>query len=324
MLDDGTTLDPVEEVARQAERVLGEDLAAYRSSAQDADGPVPRGTDLSFVPEAPGIEFNPPSRTFAWMEPVHREEFRMRAGAALAGTTVRGRLSVYCGGVLIAGAARSPRRRRRRGRPHRTVERPQVSGACSPPTRTGTRRWCAGVEAVFDFPRHPHLPARQAGVAGRGGLGRPPEGDDPTRRWHAALMWWRYALSLGRPKFVRPVYWEEPFPEDRRRAFPEDLRRLHFQRASPGRTGLRPPCRTPARRPAADPGHGRVRRSSGASLAAVAAVVAGASSWAAGSGVTAPGATPRDALIAFLPPLVASGCAPRWVPTRRRPARPRR
>ena len=25
---------------------------------------------------------------------------------------------------------------------------------------------------------------------------------------------WRYALSLGRPGFVRPVYWEEPFPED--------------------------------------------------------------------------------------------------------------
>jgi len=36
---------------------------------------------------------------------------------------------------------------------------------------------------------------------------------------------WRYALSLGRQNFVRPIYWEDPFPPP-----PEELRHLHFAR----------------------------------------------------------------------------------------------
>ena len=45
---------------------------------------------------------------------------------------------------------------------------------------------------------------------------------------------WRYATSLARPYFVRPVYWEIPFPEsgDGSKPAPE-LRQLHFQRVFP-------------------------------------------------------------------------------------------
>ncbi|MBN2594478.1 MAG: TIR domain-containing protein [Sedimentisphaerales bacterium] len=40
---------------------------------------------------------------------------------------------------------------------------------------------------------------------------------------------WRYALSLQRNYFVRPTYWERPFPEDRSRNLPPpELARLHF------------------------------------------------------------------------------------------------
>jgi hypothetical protein len=39
---------------------------------------------------------------------------------------------------------------------------------------------------------------------------------------------WEHALALGRPNFVRPVYWETPFPE-RPGLPPEELRRIHFQ-----------------------------------------------------------------------------------------------
>ena len=42
---------------------------------------------------------------------------------------------------------------------------------------------------------------------------------------------WEYALSLGRPHFVRPTYWEMPMPEAPDRDLPPaSLRALHFQR----------------------------------------------------------------------------------------------
>jgi serine/threonine-protein kinase len=42
---------------------------------------------------------------------------------------------------------------------------------------------------------------------------------------------WEYALSLNRPTFVRPTYWEVPLPESPADGLPPDaLRRLHFQR----------------------------------------------------------------------------------------------
>ena len=42
---------------------------------------------------------------------------------------------------------------------------------------------------------------------------------------------WEYALSLGREKFVRPTYWEDPLPTSNDQSLPPDaLRRLHFSR----------------------------------------------------------------------------------------------
>jgi hypothetical protein len=40
---------------------------------------------------------------------------------------------------------------------------------------------------------------------------------------------WEHALSLGRPDFVRPTYWEDPMPEQPGLP-PEALVRLHFQK----------------------------------------------------------------------------------------------
>src|SRR6202043_2599418 len=42
---------------------------------------------------------------------------------------------------------------------------------------------------------------------------------------------WAYALSLNRPAFVFPVYWQDPFPEDPGQDLPPpQLRSLHFER----------------------------------------------------------------------------------------------
>ena len=47
---------------------------------------------------------------------------------------------------------------------------------------------------------------------------------------------WTVALSLGRENFVRPVYWQEPRPEDKPLLPPPELDKLHFSKLDlPGR-----------------------------------------------------------------------------------------
>ena len=63
---------------------------------------IPREEMLAFVPEVPGVEFNPPLRSFRWTETVHREEFRLRASSQLVGQVARGRLSIFLGDIHLA------------------------------------------------------------------------------------------------------------------------------------------------------------------------------------------------------------------------------
>jgi tetratricopeptide (TPR) repeat protein len=42
---------------------------------------------------------------------------------------------------------------------------------------------------------------------------------------------WEYAMSLKRPNFIRPTFWEDPLPEDETLKLPpQDLRALHWER----------------------------------------------------------------------------------------------
>src|SRR5262249_9468174 len=74
----------------------------YQNTTQDSGQAIPRAGELSFVPNVPGVEFNPPVRTFQWEESVHREEFRLRTAASLDGGGARGTLSVFWGRILGA------------------------------------------------------------------------------------------------------------------------------------------------------------------------------------------------------------------------------
>jgi len=64
-------LDPQEEVARQAEKVLGPLLDRYNETTKGSGQAVPHGGDLTFVPAMPGVEFNPLQYTFRWHKNVH-------------------------------------------------------------------------------------------------------------------------------------------------------------------------------------------------------------------------------------------------------------
>ncbi len=242
--------DPVEEVQRQARQILGDMAQGYADVKQDSRYAIPHEAEITFVPEIPGFEVNPPRRTFLWLESVHREEFRIRAGPQLAGTAVRGRMSVFWGSIILAEVSLAIR-----------VEA-RIAAVSPPPERTASRPF------RNIFPSYSH---KDAGIVEEFERYARSLGDRYLRDVHELragevwndrlkeliqkadvfqLFWswnalsspyveeeWRYALSLGRPHFVRPTYWQDPLPEEPARSLPpEELRRLHFQLLPGGKT----------------------------------------------------------------------------------------
>jgi serine/threonine protein kinase len=237
--------DPVEEVKRQAHQVLGEKLDEYRGSTQDSQHPVPGQGELTFMPEVPGMEFNPPSRTFVWEEGVHREEFRLRATPELDGQTARGRLTVFLGGIILAevnlsilvdsshrSGSKTDPLEAERARPYR-----RIFASYSRKDGWVVEQFKKYAGALGDEYVKKHIPLR-AGEEWSGKLERLIEEADvfqlfwSTNSMHSPFVRreWEHALSLRRPNFIRPCYWEHPLPACPEKDLPpNDLRRIHFQ-----------------------------------------------------------------------------------------------
>jgi hypothetical protein len=94
--------DPVEEMRRQAARILDDRAADYKAVTQNAAEAVPREGMLTLVPAVDGVEFNPPQRSFRWEQDLHREEFQFRAVRGSTPWTARGRLTVFLGRIVVA------------------------------------------------------------------------------------------------------------------------------------------------------------------------------------------------------------------------------
>jgi hypothetical protein len=237
--------DPIQEVDRQARQTLGEQFAGFAQLTEDFLSSIPREGELTLIPTATGITFNPSSRSFVWTESVHREEFRLRADVGTAGTTVRGRLSVFSGVLLVADVGLSFR-----------VVADAIPEA---PIERGVdqlrhyRKIFASyshkdVEIAQLFERYASLFGDRylrdwvdlrAGQRWGEELKRLiREADIFQLLWSSNAMRseyvrqeYEYALSLGRPEFVRPTYWEQPLPQDAVAGLPpNELRALHFQR----------------------------------------------------------------------------------------------
>jgi Protein kinase domain/TIR domain len=232
--------DPIDEVRHQAEAVLGEHAAAYQSTTQDSGAAIPAEGELVFVVEIPGVEVNPPRRSFLWTEPVHREEFRIRAAAQIVGTTARGRLTVFLGCIVIAEL---PLAVRVDAAPATTaVEHTQVRTYrkifASYSHRDGAivHQFERYARALGDEYLRDAVHLRSGEVWSYQLLRLIEQADAFQLFWSHNSMHSRYvrqeyeyALSLNRPSFVRPTYWEEPMPTAEGLP-PEALRRLHFQK----------------------------------------------------------------------------------------------
>jgi CRP-like cAMP-binding protein len=266
--------DPIEEVRNQARRILGEHARDFTSVVADSSQSIPRFGEISFVPEVEGFEFNPPRRTFRWIENVHREDFRCRASASMVGRTARGRLTVLFGSIIIAEVALSIR-----------VEAELRAPVSSEPAEAVHARPYRKIFASYS-----HLDSH---VVEQVALFTKALGDDyllDVKDLHAGEVWnarleemiheadifqlfwssnsmrsrfvrqeWECALGLQRKNFIRPTYWEVPLPESPAEHLPpESLRSLHFHRLA----GIPPPSTRSAtgalpsladRAPAAEP-----------------------------------------------------------------------
>lgn len=238
--------DPVAEVKRQAEMVLGKSVADYKQSAQDSTASIPRSGELTFKPYAEGVEFNPSSRSFRWEESVHREEFKMRAAAELDGQTTRGWLRIYLGPLIIAQVnltfmvdskvASEPVRpdETKSARPSRKIFASYSHK--DKPIVEHIEKIVSEAHLGFEYLRD--ATKLRSGEVWNDELMRMIDGADIFQLfWSTNSMGskyvrqeYEYALSRSVPDFVRPVYWEKPFPERPDEGLPPDeLRCLHFE-----------------------------------------------------------------------------------------------
>jgi hypothetical protein len=250
------SLDPLQQVQQQAQGLLG-DADAYRTLSEDASQPIPLDARLTFVPAGPDLEFEPERAAIRWLGDVQHAEFRVRAPARLAGSTVRGQLTVLCGSFVVAelalalhvdsASAASEPEAFERSEPVRMyrkifasyshLDAAIVSQVSELIAAIGDRylidvrdlrageRWSDALEALI----------READVFQLFWSSR-------SMRSPFVRQEWQYALSLARPNFVRPTYWEQPLPSSPAEGLPpSELAALHFQSISAASPLRQPP-----------------------------------------------------------------------------------
>jgi uncharacterized protein YegL len=238
--------DPVEQVRQQAQTLLGSHAAEYRDISADARQGIPKESEITLVPDVPGVSFNPRSRTFRWEKDVHREEFDLRADASLDGKVARGAISAYLGVILIARidlafTVNSAHHDADDAQPAEAIYATpyrKIFASYSRRDAEIVRQFEQFIETTGDrfLQDVRHL---RAGEKWDDGLLRLIDQADVFQLfWSSNSMGsphvrreWEYALGLGRPAFIRPTFWEDPFPESLADSLPpESLRRLHFHR----------------------------------------------------------------------------------------------
>ena len=234
--------EPLAEVKRIAARVLEDQPSEYDTVKQNSLHAVPRAGEITFVPEAAGCEFNPPSQSFSWQKSVHKVEFELRASPTLDGQVMRGRLTVFLGSLILADVPLAIRVDARA-----TVEARPVPAVVTPYRKIFPSYSHQDRAVVEEIEQHVHA----LGDTYLRDVTQLRAGQDWQRWMRDAireadvfqLFWshnsmrsfyvrqeWEYALSLGRQNFVRPTYWEQPLPESPAENLPPtELRQLHFQ-----------------------------------------------------------------------------------------------
>ena len=258
-------IDPNEVVEARARAHFGGNVPP-RARVDSTSG-LSRGAHLRIVPDLPGIQCNPAEAELDWWEPVHEVSFRLRADASLVGSTVHGAVRIWFGPVLIgevslaiavraAGAADDQSVTDRAPMYHKIF--PSYSHLDLP------------IVAIFeDFARALGVGFTRDVIALRAGeLWQPrlleliQEADVFQLFWSSNSMRspycqqeWEHALALRRPDFIKPLFWEDPMPEDMTLGLPPaSLLKFHFVQVRSGLPRQAPEGPGPAwSGPVADP-----------------------------------------------------------------------
>jgi hypothetical protein len=239
----------LKQVQEDAKRFIPEMGEQQREVRGKKPARLARGTELRFVPEAEGVEFNPPSLSLHWNEDMERAGFRFRASADLIGEPCFGEMSIYVGPLEIACL---------RFAIH-VIDPASVKEGRPSKTHVVTARQYRHIFASYS---HRDTPIVQTCVAAAKAVGDTVLIDLETLRagevWDKALermieqadvfqlFWsenaknskyvrkeWTYALEHSHGKgtgeapgagFIRPVYWQKPLPTP-----PRKLKHLHFK-----------------------------------------------------------------------------------------------
>ncbi|GAA2903208.1 hypothetical protein GCM10010472_71790 [Pseudonocardia halophobica] len=258
--DSGETVDPTHLVQKAAERAVADRSEPYGSVAAPAAQRLAHGDEIVVEPWLREGEVNPPSAAFRWEEAVHKVEFRIRASERAVGRSLSGGVRIFLGVVLIGEVTFriAVTRGRQAATPPRerdvAVRYRKIFASYSHRDADIVRAVSSAVSVIGD--RYiVDSAALRAGERWEPRLRELIEEADVFQLFwsHNAMRSehvrdeWEYALRLGREGFVRPVFWEDPRPQDVAAGLPpESLDRLHW-------SWLHPPVPTAARRPAGPP-----------------------------------------------------------------------
>jgi hypothetical protein len=229
-------------VSADSRRELGAQAKEFVKSHDRATRPIKRGAEIEIVPELPGCRFNPPRASLLWLEAWHRVDFQMQAEPDLAGfqldKPITGRVAFYIGPILVGEVQIAV---------YICEDDSGVEGE-APNAHVTAKPY----QSIFVSYSHKDTAIvdeleKAYTVLGNEYL-RDVRALRSGQRWNRALLeliekgdifqlcWsnnakasryvkqeWQHALGLGRPNFIRPVYWEKPMPKP-----PRKLKDIHF------------------------------------------------------------------------------------------------
>jgi hypothetical protein len=219
--------------------IQARDFATGRDHAAQL---IKQGAEIMFVPELRGCRFNPPRTSLLWLEDWHRAEFRIQAEPDLPGfeldMPVTGRVAFYVGPILIGEAQitvlifRDAMYTQPEQPDAHVIAKPYQSVFVSYSHKdTAIVDRLERVYTVLGMEYLRDVRILRSGEKWNPALlGKIEEANIFQLCWSSAAKGsdyveqeWRHAVSLDRPYFIRPVYWEKPMP-----APPTELSNIHF------------------------------------------------------------------------------------------------